>query len=348
MTEKAPDDIFALCSRLNIDGERYRVFPKPQPALPANQDSTSTVRSDRAFAFGRPQEAEMTGTARVTSSGEISEVRQTSRAMLRSLMRQISAFEPQLDGRRRIEPGSVSCVYGAAGGVGVTSVVATLARLISKRDRRSAIVDSRRESLLKLLFSGQTIPSVDNSTSTGTAQEMSALRIYTPGHWHSQPLPEAQEQERWFEISLGQLKQDFDHVLLDIWPGAIHKVATSAVQPDITLLVAVPDLSSMIGARTFLRQLTSSKSCICVLNKFDASVALHRDVRDWFDQNFARTVCLTRTDLSDEALAEGLTVADWAPESALAFNYEELLSAMDQMACEPVQTSEEEEVLVCQ
>ena len=67
---------------------------------------------------------------------------------------------------------------------------------------------------------------------------------------------------------------------------------------------------------------------ICLLNKFDSSQALHNEIHGWFQENFAQVLTIGRSDLLNEALAEGLTVVDWMPQSAVAADFTRLLTAI--------------------
>ena len=99
----------------------------------------------------------------------------------------------------------------------------------------------------------------------------------------------------------------------------------------IALLVAVPDVSSLMGARA-LKRILSEKApeskVICLLNKFDSSQALHTEIHGWFQENFTQMLTIGRSDLLNEALAEGLTVVDWMPQSTVAADFTRLLTAI--------------------
>jgi MinD-like ATPase involved in chromosome partitioning or flagellar assembly len=102
----------------------------------------------------------------------------------------------------------------------------------------------------------------------------------------------------------------------------------------ISLLVAVPDVSSLVGARALKRIISekaSGSKLICLLNKFDPSLALHAEIHDWFQENFARVLTVGRSDLLNEALAEGLTVVDWMPQSTAAADFLRLFTTIQGM-----------------
>ncbi|MBE7157715.1 MAG: hypothetical protein INR62_04655, partial [Rhodospirillales bacterium] len=121
MTEKTPDDIFALCSKLNIDGDRYRVFPKKEPrrSSPPPKSEPETVAVTAAV--DEPvMEPELTEAAR-----------QASRTMLRNLSLHVNAV-PVMPEHPADPLRESIVVHAAAGGVGATTVTATLARIYSR------------------------------------------------------------------------------------------------------------------------------------------------------------------------------------------------------------------------
>jgi MinD-like ATPase involved in chromosome partitioning or flagellar assembly len=126
---------------------------------------------------------------------------------------------------------------------------------------------------------------------------------------------------------------ELDQLVIDVEHG-FHESATDRFFPvGAVVLVSVPDLRSIIHAQR-LKDLYADRSpatpAISVLNKFERSIALHREIRDWFTQAFPTTVTLERSDLVSEALAEGTTVVDWAPNSELAQQYSQLLCSIQE------------------
>lgn len=64
-----------------------------------------------------------------------------------------------------------------------------------------------------------------------------------------------------------------------------------------------------------------------VLNQFDASLPLHLDVREAMRQTLGDRllpIVIRRTPAVSEALAEGMTVMDYAPNSPVAEDYTQL------------------------
>jgi cellulose biosynthesis protein BcsQ len=64
-----------------------------------------------------------------------------------------------------------------------------------------------------------------------------------------------------------------------------------------------------------------------VLNRFDVSIPLHRDVREVLRQQLGDRLLpfiLRRSPTVNEALAEGMTVVDYAPKSPVTEDYANL------------------------
>ncbi|MFL6465754.1 MAG: cellulose synthase operon protein YhjQ/BcsQ [Bryobacteraceae bacterium] len=320
MTEKSPDDIFALCSRFDLDQESYRVFPKRKPIVHFSNNPEPSVTA--------PLESERSSS---DSEEDRAPAGQISRTALRNLWRHIELSEGKgktLSFNDLLK--SSVFVYGTAGGVGATTVSATLAHLFAKEGRGCAVVDDRNESVLPFFFGGQRAISDGKRYPGLHAASGTEVRIITR-KTHDTDLTENETggQPCWLERSVSLVQKYLDHLVVDVQRG--QEAALPAVATPVALLVAVPDVSSLVGARALKRTLSekaSGSKLICVLNKFDSAQALHMEIRGWFKENFSQVLTLRRSDLIDEALAEGLTVVDWAPQSTIAADFLHLLTTI--------------------
>jgi MinD-like ATPase involved in chromosome partitioning or flagellar assembly len=322
MTEKSPDDIFALYSRFDLDQESYRVFPKREPMVHFSNNPRPSVTA--------PVESERSSS---DSEEDRAPAGQTSRTALRNLWRHIELSEGKgktLSFNDLLK--SSVFVYGTAGGVGATTVSATLAHLFAKEGRGCAIVDDRNESVLPFFFGGQRAI-YDGKHYPGLhAAAGTEVRIITR-KTHDADLTENETggQHCWLERSVSLVQKYLDHLVVDVQRGQEAASASAAAATPVALLVAVPDVSSLVGARALKRTLSekaSGSKLICVLNKFDSAQALHTEIRGWFQENFSQVLTLRRSDLIDEALAEGLTVIDWAPQSTITADFLHLLTTI--------------------
>jgi cellulose biosynthesis protein BcsQ len=72
-----------------------------------------------------------------------------------------------------------------------------------------------------------------------------------------------------------------------------------------------------------------------VLNKFDSSLALHRDIKASLEGRLGERlapVTIRRSDAVAEALADGMTVIDYCPDAGVAEDFQRLADWIRRMA----------------
>jgi cellulose synthase operon protein YhjQ len=114
------------------------------------------------------------------------------------------------------------------------------------------------------------------------------------------------------------------------------------------LVPVTPDMNSVLGIRAVERFFAGSQDAegrpvrpYYVLNQFDASLPLHLDVREVLRQQLGDRllpVMIRRSPAVAEALAEGMTVMDYAPESPIVEDYTHLAEWVRNLAA-PAQSS---------
>ncbi len=339
MTERAPDDIFALFSRFDLDGDDYHVFVrseistvKPMTVMTAHEPLhlTTSVEEQNpllqsAFAGFAPEMPEEAGApveaAPVAPIPFPSDAAQTNRLGLRNLWRHVAgrAAHPSIasDSLARV---SVS-IYGTAGGAGVTTITAVLARLLAKAGRRCAIIDGSEASTLPVFFGAQRLSDDHRHFSGIYSLFEPKIRILNSQVFGAASIA-ANDLNDWI---LAETGGDFDHLIFD-------KPAHSSEQfgSALNLCVAVPDVSSLIGARKLKAALDTaapSSETICILNRFDPRSALHQEILGWYTENFREVVTILDSSLVSEALAEGTTVLDWIPQADVSADFTRLFKA---------------------
>jgi cellulose biosynthesis protein BcsQ len=123
-------------------------------------------------------------------------------------------------------------------------------------------------------------------------------------------------------------------ILLDLPRSAgwlLRRLAT--LQPTV-LVPLLPDMTSVISLDTVERYFDEMVDAegipvqpFYVLNQFDESMALHRDIHDLLRRRLGERllrIVIRRSGAVSEALAEGMTVADYAPESPVTRDYFEV------------------------
>jgi cellulose synthase operon protein YhjQ len=223
----------------------------------------------------------------------------------------------------------VLAVFSLAGGVGKTSLVATLGRALSARGERVLLVDTAVFGLLPFFFGARD-------------QRAGVLRTFTaPGNSGDAPVqlltvdsenlgPEAPGQDA--------LSQEIAHhghgasrVLIDL-ATASGAVTRRVLRMNPTLLIPViADMGSVVSVSSiesfFQRNIGPSGHPVMpfyVMNQFDPSLPLHLDVREVLREQLGDRLLpfsLRRTPAVSEALAEGMTVVDYAPNSTVAEDF---------------------------
>jgi cellulose synthase operon protein YhjQ len=97
------------------------------------------------------------------------------------------------------------------------------------------------------------------------------------------------------------------------------------------LVPVLPDMSSVASLRQLQFLLADARgtpvAVFYLLNQFDASLALHVDMRSLLQQELGDALLpfvVRRSSAVSEALAEGMTVIDYAPHSEAAEAYRHL------------------------
>jgi cellulose synthase operon protein YhjQ len=230
----------------------------------------------------------------------------------------------------------ILAVFSLAGGVGKTCLVATLGRALSALGENVLLADTGVCGLLPFYFGAREFkPGVVRTFSSPAPQfrgendaEISVLSLEA-GHYPGDggdhdPL-------------LGKLLRNgrgVSRILVDI-ATASRDVTSRLLRLKPTLLVPIlPDMSSLAGLaflETFLTTAAGSNAgagaTLYLLNGFDATLPLHLEVRETLQQQLGDRLLpfvLRRSPAVSEALAEGLTVIDYAPGSVAAEDYRHL------------------------
>ncbi|HEY5331766.1 MAG TPA: cellulose synthase operon protein YhjQ/BcsQ [Acidobacteriaceae bacterium] len=223
----------------------------------------------------------------------------------------------------------LATVFSLAGGVGKTSLIATLGRALSSTGERVLLTDTTSHGLLPFYFGASELRPGAVRTFSPPAGSSDAP-IYMVSYDVNQRTGDVESQE-WLDDELTKNSRNMQRVLVDLTPGAAW-VARRLARMDSTMLVPVaPDMNSVIslaGVEKFFAGMVDSDGRpvqpFYVLNQFDASLALHLDVREVLRQQLGDRLlpfAIRRSPAVSEALAEGMTVIDYAPDSAVAGDY---------------------------
>ena len=245
-------------------------------------------------------------------------------------LRELFEQEPQEKAPK--EPASqsgevpVMAVFSLAGGVGKTSLVATLGRALASSGEKVLLTDTTSHGLLPFYFGASELKPGVVRTFAPPAGSADA-----PVHLLSFDLRDKGGDEvaqDWLAEELTRNGQGMQRVLVDLSPAMPWVVRRLARLNSMVVVPMAPDMSSVISlgaVERFFADITDSNGRPVhpryLLNGFDASQPLHLDVREVLRQQLGDRLLpfvVRRSPAMSEALAEGMTVMDYAPETAVA------------------------------
>jgi len=223
----------------------------------------------------------------------------------------------------------VLAVFSLAGGVGKTSLVATLGRALSARGERILLVDTAAYGLLPFFFGARDqLPGMLRTFSPPGGSGDAAIQMVTID---PETLgPETAPQEA-LTGEISKFSRGVSRVIVDL-ATASGAITRRVLKLTPTVLVPViPDMNSVVSVSSidafFHHNSSQSGKQVLpyyVLNQFDPSLPLHLDVREVLREQLGDRLlpfALRRTPQVSEALAEGLTVMDYAPNSTVAEDF---------------------------
>lgn len=225
----------------------------------------------------------------------------------------------------------VIAVFSLAGGVGKTSLVATLGRALSGRGERVLLVDTADYGLLPFYFGAcDQRPGLLRTFNPPASSGDAPIQIITldPESLGTEAsAPEALTAE------ISKHARGVGRVIIDL---ATASGATTRrimrLNPQI-LVPLIPDMNSVVSVSSidafFDHNGGQGKPTLphYLLNQFDATLPLHLDLREVLREQLGDRLLpfvLRRAPAVSEALAEGMTVMDYAPNSPVAEDFASL------------------------
>lgn len=222
----------------------------------------------------------------------------------------------------------IVALFSLAGGVGKTTMVATLGRTLAGRGKKVTLVDLTSRNLLSFYFGG-----------TDTRRELLRTFIPPPGVpsepvYLLSPEPiEARDENGHPQLLSEILRQSegMDYVLVDLDSGD-EALATALVAQGANIVVpVVPDINSVTSLRSLDRMFRSTETVwgvqekpTYILNRFDESRQLHQEVRELLARTLRHRLLpieIREAAAISDALADGMTVLDYDPAADVSLDY---------------------------
>jgi cellulose synthase operon protein YhjQ len=223
-------------------------------------------------------------------------------------------------------------VFSLAGGVGKTSLVATLGRSLSALGERVLLADTTSYGLLPYYFGARDLrPGVVRTFSapgSGADAPVNLLSVDT------ERLENDPADMDWLTEDLQRNARGSNRILVDLATASASLTRRVLRMSPVVLVPIIPDMNSIVTLSVvdgFFRNHHGADGRpvqpFYVLNQFDPSLPLHLDVREVLRQQLGDRLLpfvLRRSQAVSEALAEGMTVVDYAPNSSVADDYQHL------------------------
>jgi len=226
-------------------------------------------------------------------------------------------------------PTPLLAVFSLAGGVGKTSLVATLGRALSSLGEKVLLADTTSHGLLPFYFGASELkPGVVRTFSPPSGS--TDAPIYLVSYDVEQSGGDPSRQDALMD-EMAQGAGGANRVVLDLNASSGWMIRRLGRMNPTVLVPVAPDMNSVISLQTVERYFEGAVDqegrailpCY-VLNQFDATLPLHLDVREVLRRQLGDRLLpfvIRRAPAVSEALAEGMTVVDYAPEAPIAEDY---------------------------
>lgn len=223
----------------------------------------------------------------------------------------------------------VLVVFSLAGGVGKTSLVATIGRSLSSMGEKVLLTDTTSHGLLPFYFGASELRHGTVRTFSPPSGSTDAP-IYLVSHAMEQKGSDPAAQELAVEEIVSN-RQGMHRILLDLTAASSWVIGQMARMNPTVLIPVAPDMNSVISL-PFVEKVFHGLSDgdgrplqpFYLLNQFDPSLPLHLDIREVLRRQLGDRLLpfvVHRAPSVSEALAEGMTVVDYAPDEPVAEDY---------------------------
>jgi cellulose synthase operon protein YhjQ len=223
----------------------------------------------------------------------------------------------------------IYAVCSTGGGAGKTTVSATLGRALALNGENILMIHGTLQPSAPLHFGVQLAQAGRLRTFVSPLRSQGTVHMLS--HQFDDGSERAEESGDWLVREAGSLQSEIDRCIVEI--SSLRGLeAPMLSRAGICLVVLTPDISSVMSLgslRKFYERpsrpgVRPQFSVYFLINKFDPASAFHAEVRQNLRVQLGTRLlpfCIRRSDAIAESLAAGMTVLDYAPNSAPAEDF---------------------------
>lgn len=332
---EVPEDVAILFSWANLHDAQYRDFSGARRAFRAQlrHKAAERVRAEELTALAeappsRPPSETATAPSRVTSpsSEPVLSRSPTLPSVFDPPPAHAAAAEPVLPSIQRPVPRPpMLAVFSLAGGVGKTSLVATLGCILCALGEHVLLADTTSHGLLPFYFGTDKLrPEVVRTFSPPVNSAYAPLSLVS--YEVDQHTPQTRIADQ-----LRQHGHEANRILVDL-TGSSAWVIRHLVRTGLRVLIPLtPDRSSVLSLQAIEKLFESladdegrAIQPTYLLNQVDIAHPLHREICEELRRKLGDRLLpfvIRRSPAVSEAFAEGRTVVDYAPHLPIVEDY---------------------------
>jgi len=191
------------------------------------------------------------------------------------------------------------------------------------------LADATSHGLLPFYFgASELIPGVVRTFSPPPGSKDAPIHLVS---YEVEGMADDQAAKEQLASELFQHSRGTNRVLLDLPASCAWVIESMSRMNPMVLVPLAADMSSVISLQTVAKFFEGIQDAagrplqlFYILNQFDPSLPLHLDVREVLRQQLGDSLLpfvIHRSPAVSEALAEGMTIVDYAPDSSVSHDY---------------------------